>query len=119
MTLEDKCKQLMYYRDKIKECKKGEEDTKKSIIAYLKNHNQDGVIFKHNNKNITLMVESTSTIKKNISKKEKEKKVQDILSNAGVKNIDTATQEIINGLRQLSVTNNKPKDKLKLKMTNT
>jgi hypothetical protein len=114
MTLEDECKQLMYYRDKIKEYKKGEEDTKTRIISYLKNHNQDGVIFKHNNKHVTLMVESTS-MKKNISKKEKEKKVQNILSNAGVKNVDSTTVEIINGLRQVTLTDKPNKDKLKLK----
>lgn len=114
MTLEDECKQLMYYRDKIKEYKKGEEDTKNRIITYLKNHNQDGVIFKHNNKHVTLLVEATS-IKKNVSKKEKEKKVQNILVNAGVKNVDLATQEIINGLRQVALTDKPSKDKLKLK----
>lgn len=117
MTLEDECKQLMYFRDKIKEYKKGEENTKKRIISYLKNHNQEGVIFKHNNKNVTLMVESTS-IKKNISKKEKEKKVQNILTNAGVKNVDLATQEIINGLRQVSLSGKPNMDKLKLKTKN-
>lgn len=114
MTLEDECKQLMYYRDKIKEYKRGEDETKKRIISYLKNHNQEGLIFKHNNRNITLMVESTS-IKKNISKKEREKKVQNILSNAGVKNVDTATQEIINGLKQVSLTDKPNKDVLKFK----
>lgn len=114
MTLEDECKQLMYYRDKIKEYKKGEEETKKRIISYLKNHNQDGVIFKHNNKHITLMVESTS-VKKNVSVKEKEKKVQSILSNAGVVNVDSATQDIINGLKQVYVSNKPNKDVLKLK----
>ena len=114
MTLEDECKQLMYLRDKIKEYKKGEEEAKRRIISYLKNHNQDGVIFKHNNKHITLMVESTN-IKKNVSKKEKEKKVQSILSNAGVKNVDLATQEIINGLKQVTITDKPSKDKLKLK----
>ena len=114
MTLEDECKQLMYYRDKIKEYKKGEEETKNRIISYLKNHSQDGVIFKHNNKHVTLMVESTS-MKKNISKKEKEKKVQNILSNAGVKNVDSTTVEIINGLRQVVLTDKPNKDKLKLK----
>ena len=116
MTLEDECKKLMYYRDKIKEYKKGEEDTKNHIITYLKNHNQAGVIFKHNNKHVTLLVEATS-IKKNVSKKEKEKKVQNILVNAGVKNVDLATQEIINGLRQVALTDKPSKDKLKLKTT--
>lgn len=114
MTLEDECKQLMYYRDKIKECKKGEEEAKARIISYLKNHNQDGVIFKHNNKHITLMVESMS-VKKNISKKEKEKKVQTILSNAGVKNVDLTTVEIINGLKQVTLTDKPNRDKIKLK----
>jgi uncharacterized SAM-dependent methyltransferase len=114
MALEDECKQLMYYRDKIKEYKKGEEETRNRIISYLKNHNQDGVIFKHNNKHVTLMVESTS-MKKNISKKEKEKKVQNILSNAGVKNVDFTTMEIINGLSQVALTDKPNKDKLKLK----
>lgn len=114
--LEDECKQLMYFRDKIKQYKKGEEDTRNRIIAYLKNHNQDGVIFKHNNKHITLMVEPTN-IKKNVSQKEKEKKVQSILKNIGVENPSTATQEIINGLRQVSLTDKPVKDKLKLKIT--
>lgn len=115
MTLEDDCKQLMYYKDKIKEYKKEEESVKNRIILYLKNHDQEGVKFKHNNKSITLMVESTC-LKKNISRKEKEKNVQEILLNAGVKNIDVATQEIIKGISQ--VTLNKPnKDKLKLKST--
>jgi hypothetical protein len=116
MTLEDECKQMMYYRDKIKEYKKGEEEAKTRIITYLKNHNQAGVVFKHKDKHITLMVESTN-VKKNVSKKEKEKKVQFILTNAGVKNVDVATQEIINGLRQVSLTDKPTKDKLKLKMT--
>ncbi|CCV01935.1 hypothetical protein IIV22A_091R [Invertebrate iridescent virus 22] len=116
MTLEDECKQLMYYRDKVKEFKKMEEEARKKIILYLKNHNQEGVIFKHNNKHITLMVEST-TAKKNITPKEKEKKVHSILANAGVKNIDLATQEIINGLKQVSITNKPNRDKLKLKTT--
>lgn len=115
MTLEDECKQLMYYRDKIKECKKGEEETKKRIIAYLKNHNQDGVIFKHNNKHVTLMVESTY-LKKNISQKEKEKKVQSILSGIGITNVDSTTKEIIDGLKQVSLTEKPNQDKLKLKM---
>jgi predicted transport protein len=114
MALEDECKQLMYYRDKIKELKKGEEEVKSRIIAYLKNHNQEGVIFKHKDKNVTLMVESTS-LKKNVSKKEKEKKVQNILANAGVQDIDLATKEIINGLKQVSLTDKPYKDKLKLK----
>jgi hypothetical protein len=114
MTLEDECQQLMYYRDKIKEYKKGEEDTKIRIISYLKNHNQAGVIFKHNNKHVTLMVESTS-IKKNISKKEKEKKVQNILVQAGVQDVDSTTNKIINGLQQLSLTDKPNKDRLKLK----
>lgn len=113
MTLEDECKQLMYYRDKIKEYKQREEEIKKHIIAYLKNHNQDGVIFKHNDVRVTLMVDSIK-LKKNISKKEKEKKVSDILENAGVKNIDITTQEIINGMQQVSLTD-KPKDRLKFK----
>lgn len=116
MALEDECKQLMYFRDKIKEYKKGEEEAKSRIISYLKNHNQDGVIFKHNNKHVTLMVETTN-MKKNVSKKEKEKKVQTILSNAGVKNVDIATQEIINGLRQVIISDKPTKDKLKLKTT--
>lgn len=114
MALEDECKQLMYYREKIKECKRAEEETKARIIAYLKNHNQDGVIFKHNNKHITLMVETTNA-KRNITRKEKEKKVQFILSNIGVQNVDSATQEIINGLQQVSLTDKPKKDKLKLK----
>ncbi|ADO00373.1 hypothetical protein WIV_gp030 [Wiseana iridescent virus] len=118
MTLEDECKQLMYYRDKIKEYKRGEDETKSKIISYLKNHNQEGVIFKHNGKHITLMVESTS-IKKNITRKEKEKKVSSVLKNAGVTNIEGATQEIINGLRQVSLTDKPNKDKLKLKTTNS
>jgi hypothetical protein len=116
MTLEDECKKLMYCRDKIKEYKKGEEEAKNSIINYLKSHNQEGVVFKHNNKHVTLMVETTS-MKKNISKKEKEKKVQNILLNAGVKNVDLATQEIINGLRQIPLTDKPNKEKLKLKTT--
>lgn len=116
MTLEDECKQLMYYRDKIKEFKKKEDEAKKNIILYLKNHNQEGVIFKHNNKHITLMVEST-TVKKNIPPKEKEKKVQNILNDFGVKNIDLATQSIINGLKQVSLTDKPNKDKLKFKTT--
>lgn len=117
MTLEEECTQLMYYRDKIKDYKKHENETRKRIISYLKNHNQAGVIFKHRNKNITLMVETTN-IKKNISKKEKEKKVQSILANVGVKNIDSATQEIINGLQQVSLTNKPSRDILKLKVSN-
>lgn len=116
MTLEDECKQLMYCRDKIKEYKKAEEEAKSRIINYLKNHNQEGVVFKHNNKHVTLLVESTS-VKKNISRKDKEKKVQNVLINAGVKNVDVATQEIINGLRQISLTDKPNKDKLKLKTT--
>jgi hypothetical protein len=114
MTLEDECKKLMYYRDKIKEFKKGEEDTKTRIISFLKNHNQEGVIFKHNNKHVTLMVESTS-MKKNISKKEKERKLQNILSNAGVKNVDSTATEIINGLKQVTLSDKPNKDKLKFK----
>lgn len=116
MTLEDECKQLMYCRDQIKEYKKGEEEARKRIISYLKNHGQEGVRFKHNNKQITVLIESTS-VKKNISKKEKEKKVQQILNGVGVKNVDLTTQEIINGLRQVSLTDKPNKDKLKLKMT--
>jgi hypothetical protein len=116
MTLEDECKQLMYCRDQIKEYRKGEEEVRKRIISYLKNHGQEGVRFKHNNKQITLMVESTIA-KKNISKKEKEKKVQQILNGVGVKNADLTTQEIINGLRQVSLIDKPNKDKLKLKMT--
>jgi len=69
MTLEDECKQLMYYRDKIKEYKQKEEEVKTHIIKYLKNHNQDGVILKHNDNRVTLMVNSVN-VKKNISKKE-------------------------------------------------
>lgn len=114
MTLEEECKQLVYYRDKIKEFKKKENETKKNIILYLKNHNQEGVIFKHNNKHVTLMVESTA-VKKNIPPKEKEKKVQSILINAGVKNVDLTTQEIINGLKQVSCVAKPNKDKLKVK----
>ena len=114
MTLEDECQQLMYYRDKLKEYKKGEKEAKSRIITYLKNHNQHGVIFKHNSKQITLMVESAS-VKKKVTKKEKEQKVQTILYNAGVKDINTTTQEIINGLQQVSLTDKSNKDKLKLK----
>ena len=116
MTLEDECKQLMYCRDKIKEYKKGELEAKRRIITYLKNHNQAGVVFKHNNKHVTLLVESTC-LKKNISKKEKEQKVQDILTNVGVKDVDMATKEIINGLKQVALTDKPTTDKLKLKMT--
>lgn len=116
MTLEDECKQLMFYRDKIKEYRRAEQDTRDRIIEYLKNHNQDGVIFKHNNKHITLMVE-VANLKKNISKKEKEKKVQKILMDAGLKNVDLATKEIINGLSQVTLTDHPPKNKLKLKTT--
>jgi len=116
MTLEDECKQLMYYRDKIKEYKQREEDAKRRIIAYLKNHNQDGVIFKHNDKRVTLMVDSIQA-KKNPSKKEKEKKVQHILQNAGVHNVDVTTQEIINGISQVSLTDKPTKDRLKFKTT--
>jgi hypothetical protein len=116
MTLEDECNRLMYYIDQIKELKKAEETTRKHIISYLRNHKQDGVIFKHNNKHITLMVEETN-IKKNISKKEKEKKVQKILENAGVKNIDAATKEIINGISQVTLTSHPTRNKLKLKTT--
>lgn len=116
MTLEDECKQLMYYRDKIKEYKLHEQEIKTRIVNYLKNHDQEGVVFKHNNKHITLMVEPT-ILKKNMSKKEKEKKVQDILFNAGVTNVEGATQEIINGLKQVALTDKPAKDKLKLKTT--
>lgn len=101
MTLEDECKQLMYYRDKIKEYKKAEQEIKNGIISYLKNHNQEGVIFKYNQKNITLMVKSTP--KRNISQKDREHKVKNILSNAGVQNIETTTQEIISGLRHITI----------------
>ena len=52
-----------------------------------------------------------------MSKKEKEKKVQDILFNAGVTNVEGATQEIINGLKQVALTDKPVKDKLKLKTT--
>ena len=114
MTLEDEVKQLMYYKDKIKEYKKVEKSTTNSIIQYLKNHNQDGVIFKHNGKHVTLMVETTNS-RRNVTTKEKEKKVQDVLYNAGVKNIDVTTQEIINGLRQVTLSDKPSKDKLKLK----
>jgi len=116
MTLEDECQQLMYYKNKIKEYKKGEEETKSRIVSYLKNHNQDGVIFKYNNKHVTLMVESTVQ-KKNVSKKEREKKVQNILYNVGLKDVDNLTQEIINGLKQVSLTDKPHRDKLKLKST--
>lgn len=116
MTLEDECKQLMYYRDKIKEYKQREEEVKTHIIKYLKNHNQEGVIFKHNDKRVTLMVNSVN-VKKNISKKEKEKKVHNILENAGVKNVDLTTQEIINGMQQVSLIDRPTKDKLKFKTT--
>jgi hypothetical protein len=112
MTFEDECKQLMQCKEKIKEYKKREEQIKNSIMSYLKNHNQDGVIFKYNNKNVTIMVESIH-VKKNVSKKEREKKVQNILVNAGVKDIDSTTQEIINGLRQASVTDKSTKSRLK------
>lgn len=114
MTLEDECKQLMYYKQKIKEYKQKEEDIKTHIIRYLKNHHQDGVIFKHNDKRITLMVNSVKT-KKNISKKEKEKKVHDILQNAGVQNVDVTTQEIIDGIQQVSLSDQPFKDKLRFK----
>lgn len=116
MTLEDECKQLMYFRDKIKEYKKAEQEIKNSIISYLKNHNQEGVIFKHNQRNITLMVKPTVP-KKNISQKEKEYKLKDILSNAGVENVEVTTQEIINGLRQVTISEKPVKDKLKFKST--
>jgi hypothetical protein len=116
MTLEDECKQLMYFRDKIKEYKKAEQEIRNSIISYLKNHNQEGVIFKHNQRNITLTVKST-TPKKNISRKERECKVKDILSNAGVQNIDITTQEIIDGLRQVIISDKLSQDKLKFKST--
>ena len=114
MALEDECKQLMYYRDKIKEYKQKEEEVKTRIIKYLKNHNQEGVVFKHNDKRITLMVNSVN-VKKNISKKEKEKKVHNILENAGVKNVDLTTLEIINGMQQVSLMDRPTKDKLKFK----
>lgn len=116
MTLEDECKRLMFYREKIKEFKKGENEAKNAIILYLKNHNQGGVIFKHNNKQITLLVESTTT-KKNISKKEKEKMVQKVLVNAGVQNVDITTQEIINSLQQPLNLDRPSMDKLKFKTT--
>jgi hypothetical protein len=115
MALEDECKQLMYYRDKIKEYKKEEVESKSRIISYLKNHNQAGVVFKHNNKRVTLMVEATCA-RKNISLKEKERKVQDVLVNVGVKDVDIATRDIIEGLRQV-YTDKPTKDKLKLKVT--
>lgn len=114
MALEDEVKQLMYYRDKIKEYKRAEEMTRSKIIQYLKNHGQDGVIFKHNNKHVTLMVETTN-LKKGVSLKEREKTVQGILFNAGIKNVDTTTQEIIQGLKTLAIVEDKSKDKLKVK----
>ena len=115
MTLEDEVKQLMFCRDKIKEFKKEEKAITNKIIEYLKNHNQDGVIFKHNNKSVTLMVESTN-IRKCVSLKEKQKKVEDILYNSGITDVDSTTKEIIEGIKSLTVTSEIPRDKLKVKM---
>ncbi|AHL67542.1 hypothetical protein DH26_gp047 [Chloriridovirus anopheles1] len=116
MTLEDEVKQLMYYRDKIKEYKHVEEMTRNKIIEYLKNHGQDGVIFKHKNRHITLMVETTQ-LKKGVTLKEREKKVHNILYNAGITDVDNTAHEIIQSLKSLSIVEDKSKDKLKVKTT--
>lgn len=116
MSLQDKVKQLMYYRDKIKEYKILEDKSRLEIIEFLKNHNQDGVIFKHNKKNVTLMVES-SNLKKSVSQKEKQRKVQSILHNAGIRDVDNTMAAILESMKSLTVVDNVSKDKLKVKMT--
>ncbi|ABF82132.1 hypothetical protein MIV102R [Invertebrate iridescent virus 3] len=116
MTLEDECKQLMVCRDEIKKLKLKEKEAKNRILTYLKNHNQYGVIFKHNKKQISITVETTP-VKKNPSLKEKQTKIQDILSGVGVANPDATTQEIIDGLKTTTITDtSNQKDVLKLKM---
>jgi hypothetical protein len=115
MTLEDECKHLIFIKEKLKEYRKAESETISNIITYLKNHNHEGVTFKHGKKKYTLMVEATK-VRKTTTKKEREKKVQNILINAGVQNVDMATKEIINGLNQVTLTD-QSKNKLKLKVT--
>lgn len=116
MTLLDECKQLMYYRSKIKDLKIMEEETKTKIISYLKNHNQGGVIFKYNGKQVTLMVEPT-TPKRSISQKERVKRVHDVLVDAGVSNIESTTQKIINGLKQVTLKDKPSKEKIRFKVS--
>jgi hypothetical protein len=118
MSLEDDCKHLMYCRSKIKEYRRSEQGARLRIVEYLKNHNQEGVVFKHNNKKVTLMVDS-KPLKKSMSKREKEKNINDVLTKVGtVQNIHETTQKIISGLQQISLTNKPPVDKLKLKVQN-
>lgn len=106
----------MYYRDKIKEYKLLEDNSRLEIIEFLKNHNQDGVIFKHNKKHVTLMVES-SNVKKSVSQKEKHRKVQSILHNAGISDVDNTTAAILESMKSLAVVDHACKDKLKVKIT--
>ena len=114
MTLDEECQNLMHCKTKIREYKQKETEIKNRIIEYLKNHNQEGVIFKHNNKKITLMVNSIY-VKKNIGKKEKMQQVQRILQLAGAKNVEVVTHEILDGIQQLRLTDKPSKDVLKFK----
>lgn len=113
MTLEDECRKLMFLRDKIKELKKIEESTKNNIIEYLNNHGQSGIIFKHNKKPVTIMVESTM-VKKHIDKKEREKNLQNLLKEQGLKDFEAVSREIFQKLKWSTPTK-KIKENLKIK----
>jgi hypothetical protein len=114
MTLKDEIEQLMFFRDKIKEYRRLEEESKTRIVQYLKNHNQEGVIFKHNNRQVSLMVKST-TPRKNVAYKEKEQKVVSILTNAGLHNAEVATQDILKGLKEMTLANKPSRDRIAFK----
>lgn len=117
MTLEDDCEHLMHCRDKIKEYRKMEAEYKLRIVENLTNRGKKGVMFNHQNKKVTLMVDSNLS-KKPISAKEKEKKIHEILNSIGtVQNVHDTTQQIIKGMSRVSVENKPPNGgKLKLKV---
>jgi hypothetical protein len=105
----------MYVRDKLKEYRRMEADTRQRIVEYLKNHDQEGVVFRHKNKQVTLMVKST-TSKKRISLKEKEERLHKILRDVGVSNVNETTNDIINGMKQVVLEDAPNVEKLNLKI---
>lgn len=119
MTLEDQVKHLMNCRDQIKELKKQEDLVRTNIIAWLKNHNQDGVVFKHDNKRVTLMVSSAPS-RKYASAKEKEQRVGDILtcfsSHESSRDVNATTREILEGLKNMRLNGHVIRDTLKIRL---
>lgn len=112
MGLEDDCKHLMYCREKITDYRKMETEARLRIVEYLSNHGQEGVVFTHKNKKVTLMVDSKHP-KKPISAKEKEKKIHDILAEIGtIPNVYDTTQQIIKGMSRVSLVDKPSKLKL-------